>query len=200
MSSSLIRLGGMAAVVAGILLVLAELMYLVVDEQNVESLSSVPSVLQEILFLSAAVLLVGGLLSLCAGRLERLGVLGSAGFLISLVGTVLAAGVFWQGAFVLPPLAEQAPELVEAGPPPLLNLATVLSLILFSLGWLLLGVAMLGARVYPRVPTVLLIVGAVLAFVPLPFTYIIFGVAVSWMGLSLLSEKDAPAEQPARVR
>ena len=47
---------------------------------------------------------------------------------------------------------------------------------------------------------VLLMVGSVLAFFPFPFTAIPFGLAVAWIGLSLLSGRGTPAEQPARVQ
>jgi hypothetical protein len=46
----------------------------------------------------------------------------------------------------------------------------------------------------------LLIVGAVLSFLPLPLSTAPFGIAVAWMGLILFTGTDASAEQPARVR
>ena len=75
-----------------------------------------------------------------------------------------------------------------------------LSFGLFSLGWLLFGEAVRRTRTYPRGAAVLLMVGSVLAFFPFPFTAIPFGLAVAWMGLSLLSGRGTPAEQPARVQ
>ncbi len=60
---------------------------------------------------------------------------------------------------------------------------------------------MLRARVYPRVATVLLIVGALLTFVPVPGFGIVLGVAVTWLGYALFSEKATIVErQPQRVR
>jgi hypothetical protein len=146
------------------------------------------------------VLLVGAVVSVYSRCAASVGHLGLAGFLIAFVGTVLVAGVFWDGVFVLPALAEDAPELLESGPPPaLVNLGLNLSFALFSLGWLLLGLAMLRTRAYPRPASATLMLGAALAFVPLPFTYIPFGLAVAWMGLISLSWKDAPFEEPART-
>ncbi len=187
-SSNLIRFGGMAAVAAGALFVIAELLYLVVGFSNsAENLNSVSGIIQGVLFVLGGALLVGGLVGLYAGRKDGLGVLGAAGFVIAFVGSVLAMGGFWTGAFVLPVLAEEAPALAESAPPPFVMSATITAFALMTIGWMLLGVAFLRYRVYPRWAAVLLMVGAVLALFPLPFSMIPFGAAVAWMGLSLLS-------------
>lgn len=196
--SSLVRLGGLAAVVSGALWIIAELMYLIVGfEPSAESFTSPPGFVQGVLFLLAAVLLAGGLVSLYAGQSG--GALGSVAFLVAFVGTVLVAGQSWDQAFTVPALARLEPELVEAGPPGLVLFGILLSFAVFSVGWLLFGVAALRTRAYPRVAAVVLMVGAVLAFFPVPFSTIPFGVAVAWMGLSLLSGSGAAAEQPSRV-
>lgn len=69
---------------------------------------------------------------------------------------------------------------------------------LFSLGWLLFGISILRARVYPRAAAVLLIVGAALTFIPLPLTGIVFSAAVVWLGF-LSATGGAPAAQSPRV-
>lgn len=201
MSSKLIRLGGMAAVLSGALLIVSELLYLVVGigQPSAEAASSGSFVVQGLLFLGAGVLLLGGLIGLYASHLEDMGTLGLAGFLVALVGTALTVGALWDSAFVLPALAQEAPDLVEAEPPTLVFLGSIVSFGLFALGWLLFGVAMLRSRTYPRVAAILLIVGAVLAFFPLPFSTVVFGAAVAWMGLNLLSGKGAPTPQRERV-
>ena len=61
------------------------------------------------------------------------------------------------------------------------------------------GVAALRARVFPRAAAILLIVGAVVIFLPLPFTTVVFAVAVAWLGFALFSGRDASAERPSRV-
>lgn len=93
-----------------------------------------------------------------------------------------------------------APELLEEEPGGLLNLGFTLSFGLVSLGWLLFGVASLRARVYPRSASILLIIGAALTFVPLPFTAIVFAVSVAWLGFVLLTGMSASsAAPPSRV-
>ena len=120
--------------------------------------------------------------------------------LVAFVGTVLVAGAYWDTTVTVPVLAREVPELVEAGSPRLVMFGSNLSFGLFSLGWLLFGEAVRRTRTYPRRAAVLLMVGSVLAFFPFPFTAIPFGLAVAWMGLSLLSGRGTPAEQPARVQ
>lgn len=63
------------------------------------------------------------------------------------------------------------------------------------------GLAALRSRVLPRVAAVMLTIGAALGFFPLPFSTVVFGVAVSWMGLTLLSlsGRGASAGRSARV-
>lgn len=200
--SKLMRLGGMAAVGSGALLVAAELMYFVVGvgeamEGSAATLSSPSSIFQSALFLLAGVLLVGAVISLYSRHAASTGSLGLAGFLTAFVGTILAAGAFWDGAFVTPAIASEAPELFEAGPPALVNIGFTLSFVLFSVGWLILGFAFLRTRALPRAVAALIMAGAVLTFVPVPFTYIPFGLAVAWTGLSLPSGKSVPAEEPA---
>ena len=61
-------------------------------------------------------------------------------------------------------------------------------------------VATLRAAVYPRAAAILLMVGAVISFVPLPLTEVILAVAIAWLGFDLLTGRGVSAEQPARVR
>jgi hypothetical protein len=56
------------------------------------------------------------------------------------------------------------------------------------------GVALLRARTYPRVATILLIIGALLIIVSLPATGFVIEVALIWLGVSCLKTKGlAPA-------
>ena len=209
-SSNLIRLGGLAAVIAGVLLIIGELLYLIVGlNPGPEDLSTPSSVFQSVLFVIGFIFLLGGLVGLYAVWAEELGALGFAGFLGAFLGTASFVGVGWLNAFAVPSLAEETPRLLEVAPPPLVFVSAIVSSVLFSLGWLLLGLAALRARAYPRWTTVLLMVGAVLAFVSLPFTFVPFGAAVAWMGLTLPSEASGSrvaspsqeaAESRARVR
>ena len=95
------------------------------------------------LALLGAVLLSGGLVGIYVARSEATGALRLIGFALAFAGAVLVAGSAWEDAFILPALAREAPELLLTEPP---------------------------GRVgdYPCVPTVLVMVGAVVQALPLP--------------------------------
>jgi hypothetical protein len=59
-------------------------------------------------------------------------------------------------------------------------------LVLPAVGWLLFGLVALRARVYPRATTMILIIGAIVGFLPLPLTELVLNVAVAWLSLTLL--------------
>ncbi len=200
-SSGLIRWGGLAAMVGGVLYVLAELLdiynFVLLGEEEFSAVAATASFAVETwLFLLGNVLVLFGLFGLYVRQSEATGPLLHVGFLVAFLGTALGVGASWAETFIVPTLVDAAPELLDAGPP----LGYALSFGIFAIGWVLFGVAALRARVYPRWAALLLIVGAVLSFLPLPLSTAPFGVAVAWMGLILFTGRDASAEQPSRVR
>jgi energy-converting hydrogenase Eha subunit A len=197
-SSDLIRWGGLAALVGGVLFVVAELLGL--PTINIESFSETATTasfaIQTTTFLLGVVLMLLGLVGLYARQSEAAGALGLIGFLVAFLGTVLIGGFMWASVFIAPALATEVPEVVDAGPPP----GLLPTFIIFAVGWLLFGIATLRGRVFPRAAAILLIVGAVVTFLPLPFTTLVFDVAVAWLGFALFTGREASAEQPPRVR
>ena len=200
-SSDLVRWGGLAAILAGVLLVVADLLNLAIgfgDEPFSEVATTGTHALQSWIRLIGAVLLLIGLVGLYARQSEAAGPLGLAGFLVAFLGTALITGFLWAALFIVPALAVEVPAFLDEveGLPPGLFVA----LITFCVGWLLFGIATLLARVYPRTAALVLIIGAVLAILPLPFTGIVLAVAVGWLGFALFTGRAASAEQPSRVR
>ena len=200
--SNLLRWSGPAAMVGGALFVISELLDLynfsgAVDDENFsEVAATAPWVAEALLNLLGTVLLLFGLFGLYTRQSEAAAHLGLVGFLVAFLGTALVAGVSWGDVFVVPILVDAAPEVLDAGPP----LGIILSFGVFTVGWVLFGLATLRARVYPRVAAVLLMVGAVLAFFPLPLSTVVFSAAVAWLGSILFTGRDASAEQTSRVR
>jgi hypothetical protein len=152
-SSSLIRLGGLATVLAGVLMILTIIAQVmgVIDFANIaEEATTGTYALLTWLVVLTVILLQGGLVALYAERSEAMGVLGAVGFVVAFVGTALTLGYLWAEAFVVPAVAEIAPTQLD----PIHDIGTwvgarVLAGVLFGIGWVLFGVAAHQARVYP---------------------------------------------------
>jgi len=193
-SSSLIRLAGLAALSSGVLTTIGDLLGLVVDLENPLSATTASYTIVFFLYLLSTALLLLGLIGFYTSQSQAAGVLGLVGFLVAFLGTVLLAGALWFELFITPAIAEQAPELAreELGLP-----GFILMLLFGAVGWVLFRVATLRAGVYPRWAALLLIVGGVLAFFPLPLSGIIFSIAVAWLGFILFTRRgEAMSEQP----
>jgi hypothetical protein len=194
--AGLMRWAGLAAVASAVLSAMGDLLRLFVDVESSETATTTPYFLVFFLYLLGAVLLLLGLVGLYASQSEAAGVLGLVGFLVAFLGTALLAGVLWFELFITPSLATRAPGLAEAE----LGLAGfILVFLLGVVGWVLFGAATLRARTYPRWAAVLLMIGGVVAFVPVPLAGTVFSVAIAWLGLVLFTGGSGPAERPSRV-
>ncbi len=201
-SLSLIRLGGLVAVLAGVLLLIGDLLSLTIDFENLSKSATTASyAFVFTLYLLGTVLLLVGLVSLYVRQSEAAGVLGLVGFLTAFLGTAMVMGAVWAQLFVAPSLALEAPGFLEAeqvaGP---VDLGFTLTFALVAVGWLLFGLATLRARVYPRAAAIVLMVGAVVGFIPVPLSGIVLDVAVAWLGFILFTGRDEAVQQPSRVR
>ena len=138
-SSGLVRGGGLAAMVAGGLLLVAELLELLpaFDDYPFSELALTGLfTFQVTLYLLGLILLSVGLVGLYTHRSDRAGLLGLVGFLIAFIGTVFFTGFFWANLFVAPALAVGAPEFLDQGgrfP------GFRLSLLIYAVGWLFLN-------------------------------------------------------------
>jgi hypothetical protein len=148
---------------------------------------------------SSALLLVAllGLGAAAVSALARLRVAdrGVAGAAIAVVGTVLVAGGGWAALFVLPALAEQAPELLDSGLESVV-VGYIASYVVFTVGWVWTGVTLIRARLVPTWLGVLVAVGGALAFVPAPEAFRLLVVSVA---ASLLARRLAVPEPTART-
>jgi hypothetical protein len=190
-SSELIRWSGMAAVAGGVTLVVSGLVSILgVDFSDLgQNLGAL--IFASLLGMLAAVLLLLGLVGLYASQARAAGILGLVGFFLAFLGTVLVAGFDWAGAFLLPDAADEASRIFEATPP-----GFVVTFLLFAVGWLVFGLAMLRARIYPQAVALALVVGAVANLVPVAGTEFIFAVAIAWAGFLLFTGRGATGAQP----
>ncbi len=110
--SNLIRWGGLAAIIAGMLLVVATLLdpTAVGPEPFSEIVQTGSYVVQQALCLLGATLRLVGLVGLYTRQAQAGGALGLAGFLVAFVGMVLWVGFVSDSAFIAPALAWWFPD------------------------------------------------------------------------------------------
>lgn len=198
--SQLIRTSGWAAALAGAFFILAEVLTPMLLVTNPDALSRVALtdrfVIQSMLTLLAAMLLLAGLVGLYAFQAREAGRLGAIGFSIAFFVTALMLGDFYANTFVTPVLAVGVPDALDVPNVPnagVLSLWLPLEFGFLALAWLPFAVATVRARVYPRGAAWLLVVGALVALIPLPYVNIPFDVAVAWLGFALMKRSASPS-------
>jgi hypothetical protein len=183
----------LAALLAGVLLVISDLLQLYIrlfDPSAFRSILGVDGVLSVLL----AVLMQIGLVGLYAPRARLLGILGvEEGFVVATVGIRLTMGSSFVFAFIKPIVGPLDPEFFEEPVGSMVRFALT-----FVLGWVLLGVAMVRAGVYSRAAAALLIVGALILLLPLPLSGVIFAGALVWLGYTLFTGRYEDIENACR--
>lgn len=198
-SSSLIRWSGLAAMLGGVLFAAAS----IVIASMPRGCMGNECAFREIRYTGAAgalqmlalMLVVAGAVGLAvrarnAGRLGRLGwtglLVGALGVALLMIGGLIQAAVF-NGDF------------------PFMPLFVIPGILALIVGYLLLGIAVLRARVLPRWSAMLLVVGSLtmLGFNDQNAQSLMatpFGIAWMAVGYALWSDSDESAQQPVRVR
>ena len=136
------------------------------------------------------------LLGLYTCEIEETGTLGLIGLAIALIGLLPFFGFQFDMAFVWPVLAASAPELVDFDGPmfrdPRFSFVHLWMGPVYNVGILIFGIAIIRARVFPRLASVLFTVGMILSAGILfpPFVIRMVGAVLSapalgWMGLVL---------------
>jgi hypothetical protein len=99
---------------------------------------------------------------------RRLPRAGHAGFVVALLGTVLAAGGAWDSLFAVPYIADKAPSILDDPTGGSLLAGFFVSYLVFVIGWVLFASSALRARLAPKGASIVLIAGSVLAILPAP--------------------------------
>ena len=159
-----------------------------------EAMASTTGIVAAVLALLAVVSLLIGLVALHAVQADRLPGPGLTGFLLAMVGAVMTAGGVWSSVFVVPGLAEAAPDVLETGIPSVVG-GFIFSYTLLGIGGLLYGIATLRAGVIPRGSAILLIVGGVICLAPLPARYFLLAIAISLIARRLTPATTGPTAQ-----
>ncbi|MEJ2600341.1 MAG: hypothetical protein P8Z00_18545 [Anaerolineales bacterium] len=191
-SSNLIRWSGLATLVSGVLWAVLSLAFFMLISGQPESVTAVTSAWKIVVSLElvAGVLTLMALMGLYARLANETGTLGLIAFAAALSGTAMMLGFSWTNTFAVPALAVEAPKFLDAAqtvPPLMLMIGYGLTFSLFALGWFLFGLAALLSDVLPRGASILLMAGAVLATLlffalQLPLGFVVFGVALIWLG------------------
>ena len=211
-ASSLIRWSGLAAMAAGIIFVVTQ----PIHPPDVVSSASTPRwAIVHVFSTIMCFLALLGVTGLYARQVNEAGWLGLVGYLVFSLFWALQAPYVFAEAFILPHLTNAAPQFVQgwmtiAGGPvgggmSLGALATVYQIVglLYILGGLLFGIAMLRAGILSRWAAVLLIVAPLVAPVAglLPgelhrIAAVPMGIALAWLGYALWSERREQASDP----
>ena len=201
-SSNLTRWSGLAASVGGALFIVLDVaeFLLIGNQPYSEAAASGGWILVQGSYILAAVLISLGLVGLYLCQARHAGRLGLIAFVVTFLGGMMAAGSTWSETFFGPWLAQAAPELLDADPTGAVIAGVLVSYVLFALGWFLFGLVSLRAGVLPRGAAILMMIGALLFVVfsvmELPFTGVLYGAAVAWMGYALWS---GAAEAPSLI-
>lgn len=193
------RWGGLGALF-GPLLVLAANLYRLWEVQTyggrVEGVLEAGTTMPHMVFggirVLGGLLLVFGLIAIYAYQVEAAGRLGIAGFVISMIGTVLLTGGAFFIAFLEPALVSEAPSFIEnvlggeAGGL-LVTAGLMLPISTQAIGWTIFGIATYRAEVFPRLAAIVLTVGALLLFIPIDLIAIVFQMGVAWLGFLVVT-------------
>jgi hypothetical protein len=187
--SPLSKHAGPIAAVTGGLFALAHLgQFLVADRSDLVAMMTDPVfvVFSAAYFIAFPLLLVA-LVALYWRQAGQAGLFGAVAFCTALTGTVALAGDMWFDAFAVPWLVQVAPPVVGADRSgSLLMAGWLVSVVLFSLGWILFGLASFRTRAFPRAMSVAVAVGGLIGFKAATAPWgVALGLAVAAVGVWL---------------
>ena len=204
----LARIAGPIAIVAGALVIGTRLVVMVTtpaelgDGLLAYALSQIFA-LNSVLSIVTFALLALALVAAYEWEGHAAGWFGVIGLAAALVGTIFMTGDWWYEAFAVPWLADVAPSVFETGAGGRLLIGGLASFALFSFGWALFGAASVRARVFPRAISVAILVGGVLAGIPIAGGYLygslIFGLAIASLGVWLVRPASVGSEATQAV-
>jgi hypothetical protein len=188
MSNVIVKVGGTAAVLAGLLIVGQEVWDLItgpIGEGPGESAVHSTWVL----------MLVFGLVGMYLRQQREVGIFGQIATLVALLGTVTLFGTALLEVLVAPGGDQDE---VYLGSVPVWMVVIFPSLALYVVGLLLFAVATWRARVLPRPAAAALALGLLAALTLKPFVpgvMVVFGIAWIWLGVATLRPARTPATQ-----
>jgi hypothetical protein len=183
--SPLARIAGPTALLAGLAIVVTQLVQLAtIDRDDKAAMLDNPVyVVNGIAQFVAFNLLLVALVAIHRWQEARAGTFGVVALVVALVGTLGLGGNYWFEAFVSPWAADAVPGYLDAEPAGVLLLGGASSYLLFAVGWVLFGWASLRAGVFPRAIAVAVLVGGIAAIQMVqPPLGVPLGLALAWLG------------------
>lgn len=197
-TSTLIRWGGLAALLAGAIGIVGEIALFVTTgglPRSEAGVTTAWSAFTALMALSTALATLG-LVAIYARQVGTMGRFGAVAFVLAMIGTLMAFAHQWTGTFVVPVLAEESPDLLDAittDTTTILAGGVFLSMILLPLGWFLFGLSSLRAKVLPATANWLVLAGAllmlILSLAEFDLDKLVFNLGLGWMGWWLWSEQ-----------
>jgi hypothetical protein len=166
-----IRVSGFLFFLFGLLaVVLRIIQFLVLGDPPLQELALSKGflILQGIPSLLAAIFFLSGCNALHLRQADRVGLAGLVAYLLAFSAMVLSAGAMWTYAVTAPFLAREAPELLTSASSGIIR-AVLASMALGQVGWLLLALVSLRAKVIPQWALLLAVGSIALVLVLTPF-------------------------------
>ena len=190
--SPLNRYAGPIALIAGGLFAVIHIgQFFVADRSDLAAMVTDPvfMVVSAAYFIAFPLLLIA-LVALYWRQAGEAGLFGAVAFCTALIGTVALAGDMWFDAFAVPWLVQVAPAVVSADRSgSLLTTGWLVSVVLFSLGWIMFGLASFGARVFPRALSIAVAIGGLIGFKAATAPWgVALGLAVAAVGVWLVRQ------------
>ena len=201
LESPLNRYAGPIAVIAGGLFAVIHVgQFFIADRSDLAAMVTDPVfMVVSVAYFVAFPLLLIALVALYWRQAGEAGLFGAVAFCTALIGTVALAGDMWFDAFAVPWLVQVAPTVVSADRSgSLLMTGWLISVVLFSLGWIMFGLASSGARIFPRALSIAVAIGGLIGFKAATAPWgVALGLAVAALGLWLVRQDRIAHAKPA---
>ena len=187
------RRAGMLSLIAAVLIVLSQVMRLLGGRLLGTDWATTPAYT---LTYTVALLGMGALLltltAIYTCKSASLGRLGLIGYVIAFLGTVMVAGDWWFEAYAMPRIAANAPETLGMRPSGSVLVGAIVTVGLYSVGWILFSLAALRAHAFSRAAGLLMLAGGLLGPLALLTPYQVpLAIAICWAGYTLQSGSSA---------
>lgn len=203
-ASPFARHAGRLAVIAGILITLAQLVMLRYDpKDHIRTSQSVGFQIGGAIFMAGFVALLLAAIGAHERQNHKPGRLATVSAFAVVIGTMMLAGDLWFETFAIPWIADSptADRVFDSDPTVMLGLGALSSYLLFAVGWALFGIASLRTRVLPRTISVAIIITGIIGFQSLlsPFA-IPLALSVTAMGIWFIRNGDPHPRRGSQTR